>query len=146
MAAPTPEPTNDQHDLLDQLRATAKARGLTLRAACVDCGTGTAITTLLRRVKASPSQVAKVQAWINGAWSSMTTATKADDQALAKAVTKTKAKRRRLRLATSGPAVQPAARRYLLDIAAILGVRPIAVYQVQGDRLVESQALPIGAA
>lgn len=147
MAAPTPEPINDQADLLARLRSFASARGLTMRAACIACGTSTGLAWLLSRGKASGTQIARVRAWMDSPWPSMTTATKADDRALAKAVTKTKAKRRRRRrIASSGPAVPPAARQYLLDIAAILGVRPITVYQVHGDRLVESQALPIGAA
>ena len=66
------------------------------------------------------------------------------DQALAKAVTKTKSTPRRLAAERSLPAAD--ARRALVDVAAALGIQPITVYQVQGDRLVESQALPIGAA
>lgn len=153
-AAPTPPPAQeppmadqptDQPALLERLQATAKSRGATLVSIYREMGCSSSLGSLLRHGKAGPAQLAKVRAWLDGTWAGMSGATKADDQALAKAVTTTKAKRRRL--GPAGPAVQPAAaRQYLLDIAAILGVRPVTVYLVQGDRLVESQALPVGAA
>lgn len=144
MAATPPDLTVNQADLLARLRSFASARGLTMRAACNACGTSTGLAWLLSRGKASGTQIARVRAWMDSPWPSMTTATKVDDQALAKAVTKAKATPRRLAAERSLPAAD--ARRALVDVAAALGIQPITVYQVQGDRLVESQALPIGAA
>lgn len=144
---PMPDQPTDQPALLERLQAAAKARGATMVAIYREMGSSSSLGSLLRHGKAGPAQLAKVNAWLDGAatWAGLSGAAQAGGQALAKALTTTKAKRRRL--APAAPAVQPAAaRQYLLDIAAILGVRPVTVYQFQGDRLVESQALPVGAA
>jgi hypothetical protein len=155
-AAPTPPPAQeppmaaqptDQPALLERLQAAAKSRGATLVSIYREMGSSSSLGSLLRHSKAGPAQLAKVNAWLDGAatWAGMSGAAQDGGKALAKALTTTKAKRRRL--GPAAPAVQPAAaRQYLLDIAAILGVRPVTVYLVQGDRLVESQALPVGAA
>lgn len=144
--APMADQPADQPALLERLQEAAKARGLAMVAIYRQMGSSSSLGSLLRHGKAGPAQLAKVRAWLDGTWAGMSAATTGDAKAIAQAVTTTKAKRRRLTVPAVRPVLPAAGRQYLVDIAAILGIRPVTVYLVSGDRLVESQALPVGPA